>query len=240
VFVIADTLTTTDMAVAGAVSGGDRSWLEARARALAEAGADALDLNASSLDAAEEAVLLWMAEIVEAAVDLPLSLDSPELEIVCRAAERRRSAPILNSWSLDRPIDDALLGSLERDGSRVVVQLRDGDRLPADAADRHRWAEGSRKAWEEHGIGADRLLFDAVALPWGTDLEAGRGLLEFVASTTAGQPECVTLVGLGNVGYGHPSPVEAQRRWLEVLVEAGLGAVLLDPIQPALRGLWRS
>lgn len=238
-YVIADNLTTTDPDVFGAATGGDRRWLEVRARQLVEAGADAIDLNASSLEGAEAHVLDWMAEIVEAVVEVPLSIDGPDLSTIVPIAGRRRCASIVNSWSVDRPIDDLLLAHAERPGTRVVVQLRDGERLPADARDRLAWAARARQQWEEHGIGADRLIFDMVALPWGADLAAGRGLLEAVAALSADQPELVTLVGLGNFGYGAADPLDAQRSWLAVLREAGLGAVLLDPTQPTLAPLWR-
>lgn len=239
-FVIADTLTTTDPTVAGAVTGGDRRWLELHARRLVESGAAAIDLNASNLDHLEPDVLGWMAEVVEAVVDVPLAIDGPRLDVVAGVASGRRRPPILNSWSLDAPITEALLAAVARPGVRLVVQLRDGARLPSDARERRHLTERARRRWEEHGIGPERLLFDGVALPWGDDMEAGRGLLAFVAGMTADEPECTTLVGLGNVGHGHREPLDAQRRWLEVLAAAGLGAVLLDPTRPALQPLWRA
>ncbi len=228
-FVIADPLTTTDAEVGGAVASGDRRWLEVRARALAAAGADAIDVNASSMGSAEADVLLWMAEVVEAVTDLPLSLDGPDPAALLRCARGRRAPVVLNSWPADAVFDETLVDVLQRPGSRLVVQLRHGRTLPAGAEDRRAWAEDAVERFARAGLDPSSLLIDAVALPWGTDVAAGRGLLEFVAAWAHDHPEIPTLVGLGNVGHGAADPAEARRTWLELLAAAGLGAVLLDP-----------
>ena len=237
-FVLADNLTTTDPAVFGAVTAGDRRWLENQVRRLIATGVDGLDVNASSLGVGEAQVLDWMVEVIEAVADVPLALDSPNRHVVLDTARGRRRAPVLNSWPLDAAIDDTLLERLARSGTRLVVQLREGSRLPVGSDDRRRWADAALERFDRAGVDRTALLIDAVALPWGDDLEAGRGLLRFLAAFTHDHPDVPALVGLGNLGHGTADPVGMQARWLPILLEAGLGAVLLDPLQPRLRRVW--
>ena len=242
-YVVAQNLNSSDPEVHAALAAGDRRWLEERARTLAARGCDALDVNAGSFASSEFEVLNWALEVVEAVVDLPLAVDSADLQVLARAATGRRHAPLLNSVDLValESLDDGPLGALvDREGSLLVVQLRRGAELPDSADLRLRWAERAVELLARRSIDPTRVLLDAVMLPWGGDLGAGRGLLDFVAEAGRRWPSLRTLVGLSNVSYGHGEPRALHEQWLRVLKERGLGAVLLDALDPTVLHIARS
>lgn len=237
--VIAENLNASDPVMHAAIAAGERRWFEDRARTLAARGCDAIDVNAGTFGSSEAEVLEWLAEIVEAAVTLPLSIDSSRPDVIARVAQGRRVAPILNSLDVDTVLASALPGALARSDTRLIVQLRRGRRLPTGCAERMEWTELAVEHLHEQGVAPQRLMIDAVMLPWGSRAEAGAELVEFVEVARRIWPELVTLVGLSNVSYGHARAPELHASWLDRLQRAGLGAVLLDVLDPVCMAIAR-
>lgn len=238
-FVIAENLNASDPVVHAALAAGERRWIEERARMLAARGCDAIDVNAGTFGRSEIEVLGWMAEVVETAVEVPLCIDSARAEIVARVAERRRLAPVLNSLDVDAVLGGVLPSAFAREGSRLIVQLRRGQRLPRGHADRMEWTELVVEALAGQGIGHERIFLDVVMLPWGADEEAASELLEFVRSARRTWPDLSTLVGLSNVSYGHARAQELHATWLDRLQRAGLGAALFDALDATCMAIAR-
>ncbi len=236
---IADHLNSSDPDVHAALAAGDRAWLEARLREIENAGLDAVDLNAGTLLGGEPEVLEWMVEITRARTRLPIFLDSADPKVLLRVG--RRPGVVWNSWPADHRPSGAEVEALLDTGAGLVLQLRRGRSLPRGAADRLEWAECALDRLDALGLSTGRPLFlDGVLLPWGEDLPAGRGLLEFVEEAAHRWPDCRTLVGLSNAGYGHPDPAQCCRRWWTALRARGLGAALLDPRDRRLLALARA
>ena len=231
-YVIAENLNASDPVVHAALAAGDRRWIEERARALVARGCDAIDVNAGTFGRSESDVLVWLAEVVEAVAELPLAIDSADASIVARAGLHRRQPPILNSIDVDSFVGADVPAAFEREGARLVVQLRRATTLPRTLDDRLLWTDAVLAAAAVRSIDVDRLLLDAVMLPWGDDLEAGRDLLDFVAEAHRRWPDLRTLVGLSNVSYGHSDAPRLHALWLDRLAHDGLGAALFDVLDP--------
>lgn len=238
-YVIAENLNSSDPAVHAALAAGDRRWIETRVRALVARGCDALDINAGTFGASEREVLGWLAEVVEPLSELPLSIDSARPQIVESVARERRSPPILNSIDVDEFVRGTLAPASAREGTRLVVQLRRGRQLPVSIEDRLAWTELVEQGAAAQGVALERIFLDAVMLPWGDDFAAGRGLREFVRCLARTTPTLRTLVGLSNVSYGHAEPLRLHAAWLDRLGSDGLGAVLLDALDPTCMAIAR-
>jgi cobalamin-dependent methionine synthase I len=79
-------------------------------------------------------------------------------------------------------------------------------------------------------IPGERVYLDPVLLPWGADLRAGQGLLDFIGRFDA----LPTLVGISNVSFGHAQRGRLNRLWFAALADRGLSAAIIDPFDPAL------
>lgn len=223
--------------MAAALAAGDAGWLRECARRIEATGVDFIDCNAGAFPRDERALLGWMADQIEAMVERPLSLDSADSTTLVEVARHRRRAALLNSLPVDFAWTTGLEDLLVRQQHRVVLSLRRGSSLPADAAERMRWASEGVDRLLGAGVAEDRILVDAIALPWGDDVAAGRGMLDFISAWVASGSGVRPLVGLGNIGYGRSDLVRIHREWLTRLCAAGVGAVLLDAFDPGLRTL---
>lgn len=238
-YVIAENLNASDPDVQAALAAGDRRWIEERTRALVGRGCDAVDVNAGTFGRSEPEVLEWLAEVVEAVTELPLALDSASPDVLTRVGRGRRRAPIFNSIDVDDFVQGTLTLDLGRPDTRLVVQLRRGARLPRSLDDRLEWTREVLDGLDARSLAVERIFVDAVMLPWGDDLEAGRELFEFVEQAGRRWPGLHTLVGLSNVSYGHRDPIRLHALWLDGLARAGLGAVLLDVLDPTCMAIAR-
>jgi 5-methyltetrahydrofolate--homocysteine methyltransferase len=143
---------------------------------------------------------------------------------------------ILNSLALDTRWSDDFTALLVDGDCEAVLSLRRGHELPASAEERWAWATEGLARLEAKGVDPDRVLVDAIALPWGDDVDAGRGMLDFVERWSSAGTGAGALVGLGNFGHGQPEAVRINREWFARLGNVGLAAALVDAFEPGLRG----
>jgi cobalamin-dependent methionine synthase I len=240
VTVIAQNLNASSSSFASALMGADAAWVRDHAFRLVATGVDALDLCVSSVAPAlesEVALLDWTAQQVESVTDLPLFLDSPRSEVLLRCGRPRRSRPVLNSigheeWTeLSEPTDRGVAG--------WVVQLRRGSQLPQSAEERLEWTAAFLGRFAPDEIPFERLWLDPVCLPWGDDLRAGAGLLDYLSESRRRWPQLRSLVGVGNLSWGHSDRAGLHRQWVPRLREAGARGFLLDPTEAGIVDLAR-
>ena len=80
--IIAERINTSRKQVAQAISTGDRAFIQGEAMAQAQAGAHYIDVNAGTFVGEEADKLKWIVEAVQEVTDLPLSIDSPDAEVI--------------------------------------------------------------------------------------------------------------------------------------------------------------
>lgn len=231
---IAQNLNASDPAVAAALAAGDAGWLRAAVRRIEATGVVAIDLNAGTFGPNEASLLGWMVEQVEPMTGLSLSIDSADPAVLAEVGRGARRPVLLNSLALDAEWSEGLEQLLVDGACDVVLSLRRGAGLPEGAADRLAWAEEGVARLEGKGVDPDRIFVDAIALPWGDDFEAGRGMLDFVEEWHRRGTGAGSLVGLGNLGHGNVDAVRINREWLTRLRNAGLAAALVDAFEPGL------
>ncbi len=237
-FLIAQTFNSSSPTVHAALAAGDRGWFESSVRAQLSAGLDYLECNASSFGSAELDVLGWLVEVVETLAEQPLSIDSPHPDVLASLVKKRRYPPLLNSVECTpdvlRTLPVEILDALTGGRASLVVQLRRGATLPEGADQREAWAGEALVELGQHGVARDRVWVDPVLLPWGPQLEAGRGVFDFLDRSAKTWPGLVHLVGLSNVSFGHDDRRALHRLWLDELMSHGLRAAILDPFDAAL------
>ena len=80
--IIAERINASRKSIAQAIADGDRAFIQAEAKAQTAAGADYIDVNAGTFVGEEADKLKWIVEAVQEVTDLPLSIDSPDPEVI--------------------------------------------------------------------------------------------------------------------------------------------------------------
>ena len=178
-----------------------------------KAGAHFLDVNvdeiSTKLDDQLEA-MRWLVRKLAPLVDVPLSIDSSNLEIIsagvaeaAEAAGTRVGPPMLNSASLER-IEALDLAAQLR--GPVVVTAAGESGMPTNAEERVANASRMVQASLAVGIGLDRIFVDPLVFPIAVDGEYGRHCLDAIAELRRRFGTEIHITGgMSNVSFGLPN-----------------------------------
>ncbi len=224
--------------LAGLAGGADaalgRGYVRFLARRQAQAGAAYLDLNVDEVSRDVDgrvAAIRWLVAAVEDATPAALALDSSAPEVLragLAAASRAAGAPLLNSASLDR-LDVLELAAAE--GCPVVLGASGAAGMPGSAGERVENATRIVAAATERGIPLERLHVDPLVLPVAVEPEVGTWFLDAVRALRAAYGPRIHLTGgLSNVSFGLPLRRLLNDVFIDLAIEAGTDAGIIDPV----------
>ena len=207
-------------------------YLAARQEA---ADASFLDVNVDefSTDVAERCrAIKWVAGIVQAGSQLPLSIDSSN-EVILRAGlescDPKRARPMVNSVSLERQSSIAVAAEFKA----VVIASAAGEKdLPGDTATRLANINRLMPLLSAVGIKGNSVFVDPLVFPVATDSNNAQSFIDAVSAIrrTYG-PEIHISGGLSNVSFGMPARKLINQVFTWMVVEAGGDSGILDPLQ---------
>lgn len=203
----------------------------------AKAGAQYIDVNAGTFLAEEPDVLRWLVVTIQAAVPVPLCIDSPNPDAVAAALEVHRGKALVNSITGEKSRYDRLLPLVQEYGCGVVALCLDDDGMPDSSKDAVE--KGSRlvESLLAAGISPEDIYVDPMVRPVSTDSRAGVAVVEAVSMLREKYPGVHTICGLSNVSFGLPQRRLLNRAFLVATMAAGLDAVILDPLDSRLMAL---
>jgi 5-methyltetrahydrofolate--homocysteine methyltransferase len=203
------------------------------ARAQAEGGALSLDVNVG-VPLVDEAAMLEKAVLaVQNVTDLPLVVDSSNVQALERGIRVYPGRPLVNSVDPVREKADFLLPIIKRYGCAVIGMTAESE-IPERAIDRVRNAEKILRMCEEHGIPKDWVVFDCISIPVSAAPVSAAQTLETIRiiSTELG---CATTLGLSNVSFGLPLRKSVHNTFLAQAIAVGLDSAICNAVDPLLQ-----
>ena len=213
------------------------SYLRTLAHRQVKAGAHFLDVNvdeiSTKLDDQLEA-MRWLVRELAPLVDVPLSIDSSNLEIIsagvteaAEVASARVGPPMLNSASLERIEALDLVAQFR---GPVVVTAAGESGMPTNAEERVANASRMVQASLAVGIGLDRIFVDPLVFPIAVDGEYGRHCLDAIAELRRRFGAEIHITGgMSNVSFGLPQRRLLNDAFLMLAIEAGADSGIVDP-----------
>ncbi len=213
---------------------GDFSLAQEEARMQVEAGAQVLDVNAGVPGADEPALLRGVVEAVLEAVDVPLCFDSANPDALAAALAIYPGRALINSTTAEEKMMETVLPLAKQYGASVIGVVTDEKGIPATAADRLRVAEKLLKRAASHGVPAENVIIDPLALTVSADHRAGRVTLDAIQLI---QKELDVNINLGasNVSFGLPDRKIVNVAYLALAVSRGLTTAITDPTAPEIQ-----
>ncbi|MEW5735677.1 MAG: dihydropteroate synthase [Thermodesulfobacteriota bacterium] len=239
--VIGEKLNATRKSVAAALRDRDEAFVQELVQAQEQAGAGVIDINAGTgKDAASAADdMLWLCRVARKVTQKPLALDSEEPGVLAAGLSLQSGPPAwINSVSAEKRRMEGVLPLAKRHGCPLVCLCMDDSGIPRDAASRMKAARAIYDAALATGIAPGSLFFDPLAMPLGADPHAGKLALSALASIKSEFPGAHTVVGLSNISFGLPQRPAVNASFLVLCAQAGLDAVICDPLdEPLMMGL---
>lgn len=206
----------------------DFDYVVLEAQKQREQGADVLDVNAGLPDVNEPELLCAVIDELQAAVDLPLQIDSSNSAALAAAARRYAGKPLLNSVSGKEASLAAVLPVAKKYGAAVLGLTLDDAGIPQKAEERVAVAEKILARAQEMGIPRENVMIDCLTLTASAQQQMAQETLKAVrlAHERLGVK---TVLGVSNVSFGLPRRPVVNRTMLAAALANGLSAAIINP-----------
>ena len=215
----------------------DWDGLVSLAREQEREGAHVLDVNVDFVGRDGEKDMHELASRLVTNVKIPLMFDSTEWQKMEAGLQHAGGKCILNSTNYEdgEPRFAKVLGLAKEYGAGVVIGTIDEEGMARTAEGKFTIARRAyEQATKEHGIPADDIFFDALALPISTGIEEDRRnaveTIEAIRRIKAELPGAFSILGVSNVSFGlNPaSRIVLNSVFLHEAVTAGLDSAIVN------------
>lgn len=234
-YIIGENIHIISPKVKKALAERDAEFFKKSAIEQVEAGAKAIDLNLGRQKKEWEEVFPWVTKTVQEVVDVPLCIDSTNLEGIEAALKViTKARPIINSTSAEAErLEKVPLMAKKYDAQLIALTLKK-EGIPVEADERVNIAlEYLIPRAMEVGIDIPDLIIDPLVLTVSGCQEYCPELIEAVRTLKfAGDPPPSISVGLSNVSNSvpeHSRPI-LNRVYCAMLMGAGLEMMIADPL----------
>ncbi len=238
--IIAERINTSRKQIAQAVAAGDRAFIQEEARAQTRAGAHYIDVNAGTFGDEEAEKLAWLIETVQEVTDLPLSLDSPNPDVLGAVLLTVKQKPLINSITLEPCRLEGVLQLVVEQQTKVVA-LCQAERLLAEtAAQKVELAGRLVERLTTAGVPLGDIYIDPLVYPLSANTKSAAATLTAIGEIMKSFPGVHTVCGLTNVSYGLPARKLVNRAFLAAAIVQGLDAAIIDPTDKHLYAMLRA
>jgi cobalamin-dependent methionine synthase I len=193
-------------------------------------GADFIDVNAGIFLAEEPECLKWLVETVQAAVDAPCCIDSPDPLAIEAALSVHKGPAMINSISLEKNRYESLLSLVAGTDHSVVALCMSDEGMPETLSERLARADSLINGLVQKNVALNHIYVDSLVQPVSTDPQSGNAFLnavEYIMHTYNGVH---TICGLSNISYGLPLRRLMNRTFMILAIAHGLDTAILDPL----------
>jgi 5-methyltetrahydrofolate corrinoid/iron sulfur protein methyltransferase len=233
--IIGEKINGTRAQVRTAIVNRDVEFIKTLAKDQVNAGVDLLDVNAGTTPDREPDDLVWLVNMVQEAVEVPLCIDSTNVVALTEALRHVKQVPMINSISGDPERLENMLPIVAKHNCSVVALALDEAGIPKSVEDRMKVLKRVFNATRDAGISDEKIYTDPLIMTIGTDTRAGLIALESMRAIKREYPKAHITSGLSNISFGLPGRALINRTFLTLALEAGLDSAIMDPTNQGLR-----
>jgi len=238
--IIAERINASRKKIARAISAGDRAFIQGEAKAQTQAGAHYIDVNAGTFVGEEADKLKWIVEAVQEVTELPLSIDSPDAEVIKAVMPLLKKTPLINSITLEPSRIEGILPLLVARKAKVIA-LCQSVHGSAETTERKVSLAGQLvEKLTGAGIPLDDIYIDPLVFPLSTHPQAAYVTLNAIEEIMKKFPGAHTICGLTNVSYGLPARKLVNRAFLAAAITRGLDSAIIDPTDKLLYAMLKA
>ena len=208
---------------------GNFTMVKRDALAQVNAGAHILDVNMGLPDIDGPAMMKRAVMELTMLVDVPLSIDTLEADVMEAGLKAYPGRPLINSVNAEPEQLEKVLPLAKRYGAALLcLPLGKGD-LPVTAEDRVALVKEIVLAAYREGLRSEDLLLDPLVLTLASGENSAKETLRTLAlyKETFGFP---TVMGLSNVSFGLPQRPYLNSQFLTMALSHGLTTPILNPL----------
>lgn len=212
---------------------GDMGYIQEKAIAQQDAGADILDVNVGLPGIDEPAMMARAVRAIQAVSDLPLQIDSSDPAAIEAGLRAVNGKAVVNSVNGERAVLDAVLPLCKKYGAAVVGLTMDENGIPATAAGRIAIAKRILDAALSYGIPREDVFIDCLTLTVSAQQDQTGETLKAVRRVRE-ELGLHAVLGVSNISFGLPAREQVTVSFLIQAIGAGLDLPILNPNQRAV------
>ncbi len=205
-----------------------------------EKGMDYIDINLGPAKKDGPELMPWVVETVQEVVDdIPLVLDTSNIDAIEAALKVCKLTPIINSIMV-RPARYERMIPLAAEYEADFVALMWGpDGLPRDENERAALCVELLYTANEAGIPNEKIWVDGIVTPVNIQQPQAVSLMEFQAMIQDIAPGARSTCGLSNISNGPPDHLRPilNQTFMVMLQKQGMECVISDPLDDPLTEL---
>ncbi len=233
-YIIGENIHIISEKVKEALTNRDREFFMDLAVRQVEAGARAIDINLGPRKKDWAEVFPWVVEAVESVVDVPLSIDTTNVDGMEAALKTiKKAQPILNSTSAEPERLEKIPALAKKYGAKIIALTMGTSGIPVEADARVEIAVGTLiPHLMEIDFPMENLIIDPLVLTTSGCQQYCPQLIEAVRMLKyAWDPAPMVSVGLSNVSNAVPNENRPliNRVYLAMLMGVGLEMMIANP-----------
>lgn len=234
--IIGEKINGTIPAVKEAIEKRDAAFIAERAIKQTEAGADFIDVCASTAPELEIDALKWLMDVVQDATDTPLCIDSPNPRVIEAVFKYAKQPGLLNSISGEGDKCEVLLPLLAGNTWEIVGLTCDDQGIPKDVETKMKITQIMVEKADKYSIIPNRIHLDPCLLALATANESFLNFIEEISAIRKLYPDIHITSGLSNISFGLPGRAQVNRTFMALAIQAGMDSAVMDPTNKDMMG----
>lgn len=233
--IIGEKINGTIPLVKKAIEERNAEFIRERAIKQAEAGANYIDICASTAPDVEVETLKWLIGIVQDAVDTPICIDSPNAKFLREVLPDINKPGLINSVSLEgdgiEDKCDIIFPLMEENNWQVIALTCDNEHgVPQDVQTRVEITKRIVEKASKFGIVPDRIHIDPLVMALSTDNKSLLNFIDSIKQIKAIFPTIKITSGLSNISFGMPLRKLINQNFMTLSIYAGMDSAIMDPL----------
>lgn len=217
----------------------DLEYIYKEALAQQDMGAHILDVNVGLPEIDEVAMMKSVLTGLQGITDLPLQIDTSDMEAMEQGMRLYNGKPLINSVNGKQESMDAVFPLVAKYGGMVVCLTLDENGIPETAEGRIEIAKRIIAEAERYGIRKKDLLMDTLCMTISTGQENAKitlDALDYVRNTLGVH----TTLGVSNVSFGLPQRELVNTAFYTIALSRGLSAGIINPNSEKMMAAYHS
>ncbi len=238
---IGENLNVMSKTLGPAMKARDAKPIQEMAVAETEAGVDYIDVNLGPARKAGAEIMEWLVKTIQEVTDLPLFLDTTNVEAIEAGLKVHRGKAVINSIMARPERMDALFPLAKKYDACAVALLWGPQGMPRDSAERGALAVELMMKAAEYGVPSEDLWFDPIVTPVNTQQDQVKSCTEFMMMFPDLAPESKATCGLSNVSNGAPEHLRPilNQMYMTMLQKYGMSGAIVDAFDANLKAIAR-
>lgn len=227
--IIGEKINGTIPSVKKAIQEKDEQFIRDLAIRQTDAGANYLDVCASTAPEIEAETLVWLMDIVQDAVDTPLCIDSPNPKTIEQVFKFTKRPGLINSVSEEGGKCEIIYPMIQGTQWQVIALTCDNRGIPSDVQTRVDITKIMVEKAQKYNITPDRIHIDPLVMALSADNKSLLNFVETLETVKTLYPTIKVTSGLSNISFGMPLRKIVNQHFLTIATYAGMDSAIMDP-----------